>query len=159
MKFFLSTLIFISPLFSFAQDTIDCFAEKEFLIIGSFREYEPALKVAQKARESLGIEMNLRGLKKCSGPVVGLTFSPEICLNLSPDSCCYSARGREGEDGIYISIEYSTAYMAFSKSYYIVMLASGFKDDPKLEEELIKVREKYPDAYIKGSKVWMCCMH
>ena len=74
------------------------------------------------------------------------------------DSTCYLARGR-WDDGVYVSIEFSNAYDSFSKGYFIVMAGSSFKNDPVLTKTLNKAKEKYPDAYIKASKVYMCCMH
>ena len=39
------------------------------------------------------------------------------------------------------------------------MVGSSFKKDQVMTETLKKVKMKYPDAYIKASKVYMCCMH
>ena len=75
-----------------------------------------------------------------------------------PDSTCYVARGRF-DDGEYISIEYSSAYEAFAAGYYVVLAASGFKGNGAIHATLDRVRLKYPDAYIKTSRVYLCCFH
>lgn len=41
--------------------------------------------------------------------------------------------------------------------YYVVMVSSGFKGDSGIRATLDRVRPTYPDAYIKMSRVYMCC--
>ena len=64
----------------------------------------------------------------------------------------YGTRGRFN-DGSYISIEYTDKYEGFSKGYYIVIASSGAKGS--LKHELKKIKKKYPDAYIKTSKIYI----
>ena len=153
----------IHPRFSFAQANSDCYAEKDFLIITSAKEYQHALLVAQQASRTLNVKLDLRNLIPDTDTLIGLTLPVDSCLKYSreyerEDSNCYFARGR-WDDGIYISIEYSNEYYSFSKGYFIVMVGSGFKNDPNLITTLKKIKTKYTDAYIKTSKVYMCCTH
>ena len=154
-------LLFIIPLHSHAQDNPDCFAEKDFLIIASNKIYENALLTAQQASVSLGVKLDLRNLLPANDTLKGLTLPPDSCLKLTreydfSESSCYFARGRY-DDGVYISIEYSNSYLSFQRGYYIVIMGSGFKNDPELISARDKVVLKFPNAYIKTSKVYMCC--
>ena len=151
-------LFLMLPLFSFGQENSNCYAEKDFLIIQSTKDYKRALQTAKKASIELQIKLELRELIPDKDTIIGLTLPSDICLKYISDSTCYIARGR-WDDGIYISIEYSNAYLSFEKGFYIVMIGSGLKKDPNLIHSLKKVKTKYSDAFIKSSKVFMCCMH
>lgn len=162
------TIIFFSIAFLLfgkqinGQDNPDCYAEKDFLIILSTKDYNSALLTAQKACKALDIKLDLRSLMPDSDTIYGLTLPVDTCLkywgdlNDYQDSTCYIARGRY-DDGVYISIEYSSQYYSFAKGYYIVMVDSGSKGDSELKKTLEKVKTRYPDAYINTSKVYMCC--
>lgn len=111
------------------------------------------------------IKLDLRGLIPSKDKFIGLSLPADTCAKYSEeefgvkdDSPCYLARGR-WDDGIYISIEYSTAYKEFREGYFIVVVGSSGEKDPPLMAALEKVKTKYSDAYIKISKVYMCCMH
>ncbi len=163
MKNIILVFLLTLPLFSIGQDNPDCYAEKDFLLIQSTQDYQTALQTAKQATKELNIKLDLRGLIPDKNSRIGLTPPADTCLKYSKeyggkDSTCYLARGR-WDDGIYISIEYSNAYDSFKKGYYIVMVGSGFKKDQKLITTLKRVKTKYSDAYIKTSKVYMCCMH
>lgn len=125
--------------------------KKSFLIINSSKNYSKSLKKAQKAANSLGIPMNLRNMYE--NPEGGLSSS-ETCG--CGEQHGYIPRGR-GDDGKYISIEYSSAFLTFKKLFYIVVVASGERDE--LTKLLPEIRKYYPDAYIKDSPVYMGCMH
>ena len=136
--FFLLTLPFLSN----GQDNPDCYAEKNFLIIQSAKDYTAAFQTAKQATKILDIKLDLRELIPDKDPRIGLTPPADTCLKYSKeyggqDSTCYLARGR-WDDGIYISIEYSNAYDSFIKGYYIVMVGSGFKKDETLTATLKK---------------------
>ena len=157
--FFLLTV----PILTIGQNNPECYSEKDFLIIQSTKDYKAALKVAQQAKKSLGMKLDLRELIPDKDTRSGLTLPADTCLKYSreygeQDSTCYLARG-QWDDGIYISIEYTNAYDNFTKGYYIVMVGSGLKKDQSLIQTLKKVKTKYSDAYIKTSKVYMCCMY
>ncbi len=144
------------------QQDVECYAVKDFLIIYTTKDYASALSTAQKASKSLNIKLDLRNLKPDKDTLQGLTLPADTCLAISrrydsEDSSCYYARGKF-DDGIYISIEYSNQYLGFSRGYYIVMAgSSGDKSTNNLDATLKKIKAKYPDAYIKKSKVYMCC--
>ena len=150
--------MFFSLLHSFGQESNDCYVKKDFLIITSTKDYQSALRSAQKAAKALDIKLDLRGLIKTNDSLVGLSLPSDTCMKYSEDSVCYIARGR-WDDGTYISIEYSNAYEAFAKGYYIVVVGSADNKNAELKSTLKKVKIKYRSAYIKTSKVYMCCMH
>jgi hypothetical protein len=159
-------LIFLlaSPTLSIGQVNPECYVRKYFLLIQSSSDYKSALQTAQNAAKGLNIKLDLRGLIPDKNPHIGLSLPADTCIKYSEqeggdgDSSCYMARGR-WDDGVYISIEYSNAYDGFSKGYYIVIVGSSSEKDPALMATLEKVKTKYSDAYIKASKVYMCCMH
>jgi hypothetical protein len=68
----------------------------------------------------------------------------------------YFPRGR-GDDGRYLSIEYSNGYKEFAKGYYIVIAESGEKGSMK--ESLKDVKRYYKDSYLKKAKIYMGCLH
>lgn len=88
------------PLFGWGQIDPDCFAEKDFLILHSTKDYRAALEVAQEASRSLHITLDLRGLVPDDDTLQGLTSPADTCLaywgdlNDYQDSTCYVARGR-----------------------------------------------------------------
>jgi hypothetical protein len=141
-----------------------CFVKKFFLLIQSTKDYPAALLTAQQAAKEFAIKLDLRRLVRDKRSHLGLSLPADTCLKYSEeeggdgDSSCYMARGR-WDDGIYISIECSDAYSGFSKGYYIVVVGSGDQKDAALVAVFEKVRSKYADAYIKATRVYMCCMH
>jgi hypothetical protein len=165
MKNIILIFLLASPMFSIGQDNPKCYVKKYFLIIQSTPDYKVALQTAQKAAKGLAIKLDLRGLIPSKDKFIGLSLPADTCAKYSEeefgvkdDSPCYLARGR-WDDGIYISIEYSTAYKEFREGYFIVVVGSSGEKDPPLMAALEKVKTKYSDAYIKISKVYMCCMH
>lgn len=137
-----------------AQSDNECYATREFLIAGSLTDYASALQQAQKVAKGTGLKLDLRGLRPVSG---GLSFDDTICVNEWGEAPCYVARGR-WDDGAYVSIEYSDAYAGFRPGYYIVVAHSG--ESGKTPAAVMSgVRRIVPSAYIKSSKVYMCCMH
>ncbi len=162
MKYFVFALLFSFSFDSFAQIDSSCFVEKDFLIIQSTKDYSAALFTVKEASKKLGIKINLKYLVPDKDSLIGLSLSKaeKDSIKASPFDydTVYVPRGR-WDDGIYISIEYSNRYDNFSKGYYLVMVGSGFKKDPQVAKTLKKVKTKYPDAYIKRSKVYICCMH
>ena len=163
-KIIIGIFLLASPMFSFGQDNPGCYVKKCFLLVQSTTDYKNALQTAQEAAKGLNIKLDLRGLVQDQNTHIGLSLPADTCLKYTEeeegvrDSSCYMARGR-WDDGIYISIEYSNAYQGFSKGFYIVVAGSSDNKDEALIETLNKVKTKYSDAYIKSSKVYMCCMH
>lgn len=149
MKNLILIFTLLSASFSFGQE--DGFIDQSFLIIISTKNYQSALKKAQLACNDLGIPLNLNG-----------NFaSKEYGLDNNTVCGCgeqhgYIPRGR-GENGNYISIEYSSSYENFTPGYYIVVVSSGDKKDVK--EFLPKAKKHFKDAYMKTSRVYMGCMH
>jgi len=127
-------------------------ANKQFLIALSTKNHQEAKKFAKKLSHETGIPLNLRGLHY--NKKLGLSLSRKACSNDESEYPCYIARGRY-DDGVYISVEYSSSYQNFRDGYYIVVVASGNDADSILRG----IRSKVRDAYIKSSKVYMGCMH
>jgi hypothetical protein len=133
-----------------------CYEDKDFLILASTSDYASAMRVVKKAAKAMQLKIDLRDLGK--SPQLGLTLPKDTCKAFGFDGPCYLPRGR-WDDGIYLSIEYSNEYEEFADGYYIVVAGSGIKKDALLQSTLKGVKVYYPDAYIKTSKVYLCCMH
>ncbi|HEY6505038.1 MAG TPA: hypothetical protein VIZ28_13765 [Chitinophagaceae bacterium] len=139
-----------------AQENDSMYAKKDFLIILSTKNYQSALTMAKEVSVSTNIGLQLRGL--IENKTSGLSFSKEECEKEDIEYPAYYARGR-WDDGIYLSIEYSNAYSEFAKGYYIVVAASGSKDEEEIKIAYNKIKRTYKDAYFKSSKVYVGCMH
>lgn len=132
-------------------------AERSFVIAKSTTDYDEALDAAQEIASTLDIRLDLRGL--AFDPEIGLSWPAMECESGGWEHPCYVARGRF-DNGVYVSIEHSSAYEGFAAGYYIVVVASGADDANELiEASLKKARAEYPDAYVKRTKVYMGCMH
>jgi hypothetical protein len=154
---FLFSIMFFASVSLHAQVDPDCYVTREYLIAGSHTDYPSALKQAQKVAAASGYELDLRGLKPVAG--MGLSFDDSSCIEDYREAPpCYIARGRFDE-GVYVSVEYSTAYEGFRPGYYIVVAASANLENTIIAPALAKVRGIVPSAYVKKSKVNMCCMH
>lgn len=163
MKKLLLLVFLLKFSFAFTQNTDECYIQKDFVIILSSKDYNSAYKIAVEASKKLDIKLDLRDLIPCNDSILGLTFKPEVCIEYTKeyetiDSTCYIARGRF-DDGVYVSIEYSSAYLNFREGYYIVIIGSGETKDASLVNTIKTAKKVYKDAYIKTSKVYMCCMH
>lgn len=148
-RFILVAFLFFFVASSIAQG--DVFVDKSFLIIQSGKNYQRALKKAQLACNKLGIPLDLRG---CHADKEYGLASVETCD--CGENHGYIPRGR-GDDGNYISIEYSSAFKSFSSGYYIVVVSSGEKAN--VQAELANVQKHYKAAYVKTSPVYVGCMH
>lgn len=144
-KLFLTILLFISVQLN-AQEV-----SKFFLIVNSTKSYSAALKSAQKAANKMGIPMNLRNCYKDKEEEL---TSKEVCG--CGEKHGYIPRGR-GDDGEYISIEFSSSYENFAPGYYIVVVSSG--EEEAVKPLLSKAQKFNKSAYVKKSNVYMGCMH
>lgn len=144
---------------AFAQDEPDPWVEKSFLIVASEKTFPAALTKAGRIAEASGLRFDLRGVgfdpsqKELFG---GLTLDRQTCEDQQWGYPCYVPRGR-WDGGTYLSIEYSSAVQGFTKDLYVVIAASGTKEE--LAPVLSKVRKVVPDAYVKSAPVYMGCMH
>ena len=126
--------------------------QKQFLIVKSTKSYQEAKAFAKKISKQTGIPLNLQNLSYDKENL--LTLPKDVCEDNGFEFPCYWARGRY-DDGVYVSIEHSSAYEEFRNGYYIVMVASG----ENIKEILKKVKKVVKDAYIKTSKIYMGCVH
>lgn len=129
-----------------------------FVILISTKDYDSALERAKEASEKLGYPIDLRDLHE--NDEIGLSLPRKVC---EEDICgggldypIYIPRSDWGESK-YVSIEYSDGFEGFTTGYYIVVVASGKKGDPIIQEALEEAREFYDDAYAKTCGVWMGC--
>lgn len=126
--------------------------KKHFLIAKSTKNYTEAKAFASKLSTQTHIKLNLREMHY--NKALGLTQSQKVCEENSFEYPCYWSRGRY-DDGVYISVEYSDAYLGFSKGYYIVIVASG----EYAKRTLRSIKPFVKDAYVKSTKIYMGCMH
>lgn len=138
-----------------ATDSLN-YVRKDFLILLSTKSYSSALTTAKRVSSTQKIKLDLRGLKEHKE--AGLTLSKEECAKAEEDYPAYYARGR-WDDGVYVSIEYSDAYSGFAKGYYIVVAASGSREEPTIKTAWTQIKKTYKDAYFKSSDVYVGCMH
>jgi hypothetical protein len=158
-KLILTFALFFLSFSAFAQvnSEPEPYATKKMLIVSSERSFVQAVKKAKQIAEKAGLKLELRGLKANSE--TGLTFSKEECEVHGFEYPFYIPRGRF-DDGEYISVEHSKSYPeAFAPGFYVVIAASGGKDDKSLIESRKKLRKVIPDAYFKTVKVYLGCMH
>ena len=129
-----------------------------YVILISTKSYDSALKRAEEAAEKLGYPLDLRDLH--ANELTGLSLPKEqceeICGGVGIEYPQYLPRNDWGESK-YVSVEYSNGYSGFTKGYYIVIVASGEKGDPIIQEALEEARRYYEDAYAKTCSVYMGC--
>jgi hypothetical protein len=102
------------------------FADKQFVIVKTTRDFAEADAIAHVASAKLALRLG-------RSPVFpeaqhGLTFSKADCDAAGFDFPCYVPRGR-WDDGEYVSIEWSSAYESFTRGYYVVIVSSGSRAD------------------------------
>lgn len=156
ITFFFFLLLFSFQHSGFAQNMAEATVKKGFVIILSSKDYASAKRFATQAAEKLGYKLDLRDLSPHE--VSGLTFPKETCENAGFEYPAYVARGRY-DDGKYVSIEYSSAFVGFSPGYYIVVTASGDKGSEFMKEGLAEAKKHYKDAYPKYADVYVGCLH
>ena len=129
-----------------------------FVIIISTPDYDAALERAKDASEKLEYPLDLRGLHP--NEEMGLSLPEEVCTAICGGDVVeypqYLPRNDWGETK-YVSIEYSNGYDGFNPGYYIVIVASGEKGDPIIQEALEESQQFYEDAYAKTCGVWIGC--
>jgi hypothetical protein len=130
--------------------------EKDFVIVKSTASYREARRAAEDAARRLSVRVDLRDLSPHSGG--GLTFSRKECEDGAFDYPCYVARGR-GDDGFYVSVEYSTAYAGFRPGLYVVIVASDAKGGQIAADAVRAARKVFKDAYVRRTGVYMGCIH
>lgn len=129
-----------------------------FVILISTKSYEAALERAKDASVKLGYPLDLRELHP--NTETGLSLPKEVCEGICGGGMVeypqYLPRTDWGESK-YVSVEYSNGFEGFTPGYYIVVVASGEKGDPIIQEALDESRQFYEDAYAKTCGVWMGC--
>jgi hypothetical protein len=151
----ISCLAALAPHQPAAQD--DAWVTKDILILQSTRDYKTALATARQAAARLRMPLNLEGYQPHAQS--GLTMSKADCADNGFDYPAYVARGRNAEEGAFVSVEYSSGYNHFADGYYLVVAAVGAPGSATVRNVSTSARQWYADAYAKRTKVWVGCMH
>ena len=129
---------------------------KSFVIIKATPSYAEARAAAVAAAERLAIRLDLREL--VPDVSMGLTFSQDACASEFGEFPCYVPRGR-WDDGVYLSVEHSSAYEGFEEGLYVVVLASGSPRDRTIGAAVRRAKGQYPDVSVKTAPVYLGCIH
>ncbi len=156
MKKWLIILFILGNLFCKAQTAESPYIKKEFLIIYSGSNYKDALKTVNEASKKLKLKVNLRNLEP--NKEIGLSLSEKGCEDDFGFFPCYVARGKN-DDGAYISIEYSDAYIDFEKGSYLVIISSYPTGNAANRLLHTRAQKIYKEALLKSSKVYTKCIH
>ncbi len=156
-NFYVITLLILSFFISeelFYED-FNYYVDTDFIIVFSSKKYNETFEKALEISKKLNYPINFRNLE--FNKDIGLSYTKASLEDENSGGIIgtypwYDPRGRFN-DGSYISIEYTNKYEGFSKGYYIVIASSGAKGS--LKHELKKIKKKYPDAYIKTSKIYI----
>jgi len=152
-KLWMVSLLFCGALWG-VEDTIAAQSvSKSLLIVKSTTNYGEAESFAQELAKKSGLKLDLRGLEY--NEKIMLSERADVCKESGFKYPCYVARGRY-DDGVYLSVESSDAYVGFTKGYYIVVAASMERRD---KEILQKLKRYVPDAYVKRTSIYMGCIH
>jgi len=131
--------------------------KKGFIIIYATKNYQLASRVAEEANKNLGYKIDMRDLEY--NKEIGLSIPKKDCEEHGFEYPSYIQRGR-GDDGNFISVEYTNAYNNFTHGYYIVVVATYTKGKTEdIKKTLTEVKKSYEDAYIKYTDVYMGCLH
>jgi hypothetical protein len=130
--------------------------KKDFVTLAPISSYAAARDTARRAAKRLDIRLAL-GESRPHGKGK-LTFSKAMCDANEWGYPCYVARGRY-DDGVYVSIDVASAFPGVPGPGYIVVLASGPKDDPAIRALFEKARSSFPEASIQTNDVYMGCIH
>ena len=137
------------------EEDAEPWSDTSFVILRSSVSYRVAAETARAAARDLGVKLDLRGL--VPHRTLGLTFAREVCQE-SGDFPCYWPRGST-EDGLYVSVEHTSAYEDFEGDLFIVVLASGPRGSADIKTALRKARDRYPDVQVKSSRMYLGCGH
>lgn len=137
------------------SEEINYYVDTDFIIVFTSKNYSETYKKALNIAEKMNYPIDLRNLE--FNKEIGLSYSKDFLENKNLGGMVgtypwYDTRGRF-DNGSYISIEYTNKYKGFSKGYYIVVASSGVKGS--LINELKRIKKKYPDSYIKTSKIYI----
>lgn len=150
--------VLATPMDSDADPMSHQYQDVSFVIAASEKSYSQAVLKAATLSEKSGILYKTNGINfdpKHKDNNGGLTYSPSACENNNWGYPCYVSRGR-WDEGSYITVEYSSAIQGFIPGLYVVIAASGKKED--LLPSLNTVKHFVPDAYMKTSSVYIGCM-
>ena len=132
--------------------------DQSFVIVASEKSFDNALEKAGRISVQAGVPFDMQNVRFDPAHLSthgGLTHSEETCVEFG-EYPCYIPRGR-WDAGIYLSVEYSSAIQGFTPGLYVVIAATGTKEE--MQPVLTTVQKAAPDAYLKTSSVYMGCLH
>ncbi len=127
---------------------------KQMVIVESTKQYEAAMKTAAKAAAHFKLPLQMEGLS--ANETTGLTYSKAECKKQLANWPCYDPRG-PSDDGAFVSVEYSSAFVGWNKGYYVVIITHAYSGDPVIEATLKRAKKLWPDAYTKSTEVYVGC--
>lgn len=127
---------------------------KQMVIVESTKQYEAAMKTAAKAAAHFKLPLQMEGLS--ANETTGLTYSKAECKKQRANWPCYDPRG-PSDDGAFVSVEYSSAFVGWNKGYYVVIITHAYSGDPVIEATLKRAKKLWPDAYTKSTEVYVGC--
>lgn len=126
---------------------------KYFLVIGTFRTFSGAERAASRLQLRTGLAHESEPLEVFAGQP---SYAREVCDLNGWDYPCYVPRGRF-DDGSYLSVEPSEGYTGMKPGYFVVIAASGSRDDVLAEQQALGKRGVR--SYVASSEVWLGCIH
>ncbi|MBX7149286.1 hypothetical protein K1X76_09370 [bacterium] len=155
LKIVVLVLFFILPSVAFSQE--DAQVEKKVLILGSFADYNEALKAAKNISKKSDVLYATRGLvydakKGLYWPASDTMVSGEYLARRYNEDC-------DNQSTICLTIEKSEYYNGFKPKFYIIVGGIYDKTDPEAKIQLNFFKKYIPDAYLKETSIYMGCMH
>lgn len=142
-----------APAAEYEEHVASQMVRKHFLVIGTFKSVAGARRAVARLVVPTGLSTASDALEIHEGEP---TYPRDVCELNGWDYPCYVARGRF-DDGAYLSVEPSDAYTGMNPGYFVVVAASGSRDDVLAEQREL-ARRKVP-SYVQTSDVWLGCIH
>ncbi len=149
------SLIFSVTVYSENLSPQEGYTTREVLILGSYKDYAQAVKVAQELKQKTGSGYSNRGLiydtkKGLIWPENSDAFPGEYMARRYNDEC--------GQETTFcITVERSDAYSGFRPDYYIIVGGIYDQNTPEAKQGLSFYKKTVPDAYLKKSDIYMGC--
>jgi len=130
--------------------------DKDFVVLPSVSSYRAARQQARDAATRLHLKLDLRDASPTKDKQ--LTFSKATCDVNEWSYPCYVERGRY-DDGQWVSVEIANTFDDGPPDEYVVVLASGPKDDSGMRALVDRARSDYPEVHIETKEVYLGCIH
>jgi hypothetical protein len=130
--------------------------EKDFAVLPAVRTYAEARRAAGAAARQLGLKLDLRRARLAARG--GLTFPRADCKAMDREYPCHVARGLN-DDGSYVSIDEASAFFDAEEMGFLIILASGPKNDPSVRAVADRARALALPAEVRSDNVYEGCGH